>query len=154
MNFNYNESEYGEQFKNHLIEEYKLYVEMADRISQRRMDANSFYLSVNTLLVAFLTLFLKRNGDESSVLWIIAAVTGIISCGTWYFILKSYRQLNAGKFKVVHLMESKLPISPYDAEWKELGKGTDESKYWPLTHIEVILPILFFIIYITIILIR
>ena len=34
------------------LEQYKLYVEMADRISSRRQNANSFFLSINTAIVA------------------------------------------------------------------------------------------------------
>ena len=32
--------EYGTNYQAHLLEEYKLYVEMADRVSQRRAVAN------------------------------------------------------------------------------------------------------------------
>ena len=39
---------YGTEFENHLFDQYKLYVEMADRISARRMLANSFFVGVHT----------------------------------------------------------------------------------------------------------
>ena len=39
-----------------LLEQYKLYVEMTDRISQRRMNANTFFISVNTLLLTIITI--------------------------------------------------------------------------------------------------
>ena len=42
-----NPEKYGEKYKEHLLEQYKLYVEMADRISGRRQTANSFFLSIN-----------------------------------------------------------------------------------------------------------
>jgi len=44
--------EYGSEYNSHVIEIYKLYVEMADRISTRRQLANSFFLSINTAIVA------------------------------------------------------------------------------------------------------
>ena len=47
-----------------MFEQYKLYVEMADRISQRRMNANTFFISVNTLLCA-VTSFL----NDASATW-------------------------------------------------------------------------------------
>ena len=35
---------YGTEFENHLFGQYKLYVDMADRVSSRRMLANSFFV--------------------------------------------------------------------------------------------------------------
>ena len=49
------EEEYGENYKAHLLEQYKLYVEMADRISARRQTANSFFLSINTAIIALIS---------------------------------------------------------------------------------------------------
>src|SRR5262245_9792406 len=46
-------------FQNHLLEQYKLYVEMADRISQRRGTANTFFLTVNTAIIGALGTFIK-----------------------------------------------------------------------------------------------
>ncbi|MGL6307740.1 hypothetical protein ACSZMF_18840 [Aeromonas caviae] len=40
-------SAYGEEYEKHLFEQYKMFVDMADRVSARRMLANSF-LSVFT----------------------------------------------------------------------------------------------------------
>ena len=37
-----------------LLEQYKLYVEMADRVSARRGLTNSFFLTLNTSVVAAL----------------------------------------------------------------------------------------------------
>lgn len=108
---------------------------MADRISQRRANTNAFFISVNTFLIAMVTLF----GSNYSVFMIIA-VTGIILACAWYFLLKSYRQLNSGKFKVLHEIEALLPISPYDIEWSKLELGKNKKLYWPISHLEVMLP--------------
>jgi hypothetical protein len=51
------EVEYGEAYRQHLFDQYKLAVEMADRVSARRMQANTFFLAVNTgLLTVFANL--------------------------------------------------------------------------------------------------
>lgn len=50
---------YGSEFEKHLFEQYKLYVEMADRISARRMLANSFFVGVHTALITAFTVLLK-----------------------------------------------------------------------------------------------
>lgn len=127
-----------------MLEQYKLYVEMADRISQRRMSANTFFISVNTLLFAA-TSFL----DDATTLWkLVIGVLGCILCFAWYFTLNSYRQLNSGKFKVIHEIEKLLPLNGYAYEWEVLGGGEKKSKYWPLSHVEKIVPVIFFFSYI------
>ena len=118
---------YGVEFQNHLLEQYKLYVEMADRISGRRMLANSFFVGVHTTLTIVFTALLKK--DMLTPDWLIAApfITLIFLCYVWERVVKSYRQLNSGKYKVVLLLEEALPAAPYDAEWTALGKGIDRS---------------------------
>jgi hypothetical protein len=58
----------------------------------------------------------------------------------WFVNLLSYRQLNSGKFKVIHEIETQLPYACYDREWDILGRGTAASKYLPMTHIEQYVP--------------
>jgi len=126
-----------------VFEQYKLYVEMADRISQRRMSANTFFISVNTLLFAA-TSFL----NEATMQWkLMIGVLGLVLCFAWYFTLNSYRQLNSGKFKVIHEIEKLLPLNGYAYEWEMLGGGEKKSKYWPLSHVEKIVPIVFAVAY-------
>jgi hypothetical protein len=50
-----NPSQYGEKFPEHLLEQYKMYVQMADNISARRADSNQFYVKVLSALQAVVT---------------------------------------------------------------------------------------------------
>lgn len=109
------------------------------------MDTNSFFLSANTLLVGFITLFYSFSNDKY-LQCIAGAAVGIILCGAWFFLLQSYRKLNSGKFKVIHQLEALLPISLYELEWNILENR--KKLYWPLSHIEVLFPIIFATVYI------
>lgn len=143
------ENEYGENYQNHLLEQYKLYVEMADRISQRRAMSNTYFVTINSLILTIFSAIASLDTFEISRKWIlVVAATGILISITWWWIIRSYRLLNSGKFKVIHEIEKLLPISPYDAEWTAVGRGKDCSKYLPLTHIEQWVPILFIIVYV------
>ena len=44
-----------EKWRSLLIDQYKLYVEMADRVSSRRAAANTYFLSLNTAVVALVS---------------------------------------------------------------------------------------------------
>jgi len=139
-------SEYGEHYRTHVMEIYKLYVSLADNISARRQNANSFYLTVNTGLAAFLGYTKMAPPDEQPLIY-LALFAGIILCYTWYRLIKSYKGLNSAKFRIIHLIEQALPLSPYDAEWEACGRGCDSSKYTPFTHVELYVPWIFILLY-------
>ncbi|ETR66488.1 MAG: hypothetical protein OMM_12738 [Candidatus Magnetoglobus multicellularis str. Araruama] len=65
---------------------------------------------------------------------------GIVLNYVWYINIKSYRQLNSGKFEIIQQMEKQLPFQCYSDEWKLLGKGKDSEKYRQLTKIESDVP--------------
>ncbi len=140
---------YGAEYAAHRFEQYKLYVEMADRISTRRQTANSFFLSINTALLAFLGVYAQISRSSKAPLpWVTAvALAGIVLCYYWYRLVRSYKDLNSGKFNVIHAIEAELPLAPYAAEWKALGEGRDPSLYLPFTEVEVRIPWVFAALY-------
>lgn len=138
---------YGAEFEKHIFEQYKLYVEMTDRISARRMLANSFFVGVHTALITAFTVLLKEKVLLPTLVGLAPFLAVIILCFVWWRVIHSYRQLNSGKFKVVHALEQMLPVAPYDAEWNALGAGNNRKLYLPLTHIENWVPVCFGVLY-------
>jgi hypothetical protein len=138
-------------FRDAVLEQYKIYVDMADKISARRSLTNTFFLTLNTLIFAFLGVLWKDpppTGPPTPVL-IAALVVTLAQSGAWWFIVRSYRQLNTGKYIVIGLLEERLPASPYwAAEWTILGRGKDPRTYLPLTHAEQWVPVVFATTYI------
>ena len=128
----------GDKIQDHLIEQYKIYVEMADRISSRRFQTNRFYVTLLSGLLALLSLVVTRNAFSSvlSVVFVAVGILGIALCILWYINIHSYRQLNSGKFQVIHEMEQHLPFPAYEREWELLGGGKDGKKYRQLTKVE------------------
>lgn len=129
---------YGDKFQDHLIEQYKIYVEMADRISSRRFQTNRFYVTLLSGLLALLSLVVNINAF-SSVLYVVFVAVGILGialCILWYVNIHSYRQLNSGKFQVIHEMEQHLPFPAYEREWEILREGKEGKKYRRLSKVE------------------
>ena len=62
---------HNDKWYSHLLDQYKLYVEMADRISSRRATANSYFLSVNSAILAFVGYLTSK--DATAELWLLAA---------------------------------------------------------------------------------
>ncbi len=133
------ENEASQQY----LELYKLAVEMADRVSARRATANAFFLTVNTALLAFV------SSGSLNVLWLVA-LAGIALSGTWWVLLKSYRDLNAAKFQVITEMENNLEASVFGDERKRLKEKRQEGwrgRYAEFGAVERFVPFIFAALY-------
>ena len=159
----------GVSYEAALLEQYKLYVELVDRVSQRRAMTNNYFLSINSLVAIVVGGFLANPPDAPTwfLVFPLIIVEGV--CVAWFWIVRSYRQLSGGKWKVVRALEERLPASPWWTEWaialgKEtedkgkdrssqgvlagFAKGTYRSLYTPLTRLEQCIPVLFGLTYV------
>lgn len=146
--FSKKENEYGDNYKEHLFEQYRLYVESVEKTSDRRQHANNYFITINTALISLIGLSFKVKIFES-VLWakLFLVLVGIIICFIFCYLIKSYKQLNSGKFKVIHEIEKNLPLALYYYEWKILKEGKEKNVYYPFSHIEILIPWVFGFIY-------
>lgn len=135
----------GGKYQDHLFDMYKLYVEMTDRISQRRAQANTLFLTLNTALLAAMGVIVSKN--VNLLFFAIVGLAGLANCYFWRRLIVSYKQMNSGKFEVIHEIEAVLPLQLYKAEWIALGEGKNPKKYAPFTHIEQNVPIIFMALY-------
>ena len=146
--FSKNEKDYGNDYKEHLFEQYKLYVESIEKTSDRRQHANNYFITINTALISLIGLsFQIKIFENLAGVKAVLAFVGIIIWVVFGYLIRSYKQLNTGKFDVIHKIEEHLPLAMYKYEWEVLGKGEDNKKYYPFSHIELIIPWVFGIIY-------
>ena len=128
-----------------LLEIYKLHAELADRVSQRREGANRLYVSVLAGMVTFLAVSIRFGvGDVSSdVMLRSGGVLGALLSLSWFVVLRSYRQLNSGKFKALRDLETQLTYPFFTTEWELL-----QNRYWKLTVVETALPCIFCLLFV------
>lgn len=102
-----------------------------------------------TGLLALLSIVFQFRGGAAlqQVVLLIVGVVGILLCYTWYVTIRSFRQLNSEKYKVVREVEKRLPFAFYDVVWAYLGRGDDPKLYKPLTHVEQYIPVFFALVY-------
>lgn len=147
--FRADEKDYGQQYKDHLFSQYQLFIESAEKISDRRQNANNYFITINTVLISFLgVLFQSKLLEDISWVKSLVSFVGIVICVIFWFLLRSYKQINTGKFKVIHEIEQKLPLGLYDYEWKVLEEGKNKKVYYPFSHVEMIIPWVFGAIYV------
>ncbi len=130
------------------LEIYKLHAELADRVSQRREGANRLFVTLLTgLMAAGVAMVTTGSSTEPDriVFWLVGAV-GLCLSASWYVIIRSYRQLNTGKFKVLLQLEENISYPFFTREWEFLEEGRKRQTYWKLTLVERSLPIVFFLL--------
>lgn len=135
---------YGPSFRTDLFEQYRIYVASAEKISERRVNANNYLLTVNAFLV---TLYGVAAASKYRTHWtILVPITGMLVAATWHRIITSYRDLNTVKFQVIHELEEHMPAALYRYEWDQAEYGRGKA-YHPLSHLERWIPVIFMILY-------
>lgn len=131
-----------------LLDQYKLYVESAENVTMKRASASRFYLTVLAGLLAVFSLPKDVVAAQFQVvLYAGIGLLGMVLCVVWFANLHSYRQLNKGKYRIIHEMEQRLPFAPFRREWDILGHGKDVSRYRPISKLEQAIPTAFFALY-------
>jgi len=125
-----------------LLEQYKIAVEMADRVSARREGANKIFLSANSIIFAFLA----TQGTLYEI-HVFISVVGILISLVWATTIQNYKNLNSAKYAVIHEMEDLLPWKVYKNEWDKLKQGRNKKIYAKLTVVEKRLPWIFLVFY-------
>ena len=135
------------------IEQYKLYVEMADRVSARRIEASKFYTSLVSAFFAVIPILLTQNVSPyvQNLSLFIISLLGIALCIVWSINLRSYKQLNGLKFEVINEMEGHLPFRCFEQEWKLISNPDNNRNYTRLSQVEMFVPFLFSIFFVGII---
>ena len=145
-----NPSEYGGKYSDHLLEQYKLYVEMADRISQRRDQSNRFYSGLLAGMIALMAVLVRLDiSDDAWVLvFLVGGLFGSFLSVVWLVNIRSYRSLNTAKFTVINELEKSLPTQGYTNEWNLLRSPSDTPRYFQLTRVEQFVPVMMFLLFV------
>lgn len=134
------------------LELYRLFLATAEKVSDRRMQANAWMLSVNSAIVGLYGYLgqgkASVEGAEMMIWrWAIPAA-GILICLGWAALLGSYSKLNGAKFQVLHEIEAELPYPPFLREqhfYRQSGRrrlsGVESAVPWSFVALYAILII-------------
>lgn len=116
------------------FEQYKLFIESAEKTSDKRITQNNIYLTIN---LAFISYISTQNFDIKQT--IIMIIIGILICAIWFCTINNYSKRNKIKFEIINESEyGKL----YKEEWKRISVLTSLTTY------EKISSLIFIILYI------
>jgi hypothetical protein len=131
--------DYGEMLTTHLLEQYKLFVNASLDVTSKRLEANKFHLTLNSIVFGFASYLTTL--DQNAVIVLLSFV-GILSSIVWLKNLFAYKELNKAKFMVIHELEKHLPACLFKYE-----EACYLKKYYGLTSTEKYYPIIFIILY-------
>ena len=125
---------------------YKLHATLADNVTKHRGASNALYLSlVSGLLVVYVGQ-IGNIGIPVRTFVAISSILGILLAVSWIISIDHYRKLNTAKFILLHKLEQQLVFDFFTQEWDFLKRN--KSRYFDLTRIEKILPLLFITAYV------
>jgi hypothetical protein len=126
---------------------FELYLATAEKVSDRRAQANAWMLSVNGAIVGLYG-YLQADklvveaADRQVWLWAIPAA-GVIVCLAWAALLTSYRTLNGAKFQVLQEIEADFPVKLFTREQVIYR----EKRRKGLSKVEMMVPLCFVVLY-------
>jgi hypothetical protein len=130
-----------------VLEQYKLYVEMTDRLGARRNLMNTFFLTLHTAVFTVIGVFWKdRPAIDEPWLLVFPLAVCLTLCAVWLRILLRYGTISAAKYAVIEALEERLPARPFsggESYGALAGWGFSRS----LTVSEAAVPVIFAAIY-------
>ena len=117
------------------FEQYKIMIDSAERNSDKRIQQNNIYLTIN---LAFLSYILTL---KNLLQIIITSVIGIAICIIWFLSILNYCKRNKVKFDIINEIEEEFGLLLFKEEWKRISVLTSLSIY------ERIISVIFIIIY-------
>jgi hypothetical protein len=128
-----------------LLEQYRLAVEMADKVSERRAGANRFFVTILSAFVAFVSASFQFLSKEEvvAVSTLTVGVVAIVLSVLWWRLIQIFVALNRAKFAVINELEEHLPARPYGEEWRRL----QHEGYVGLSYVESFVPWAFAVLF-------
>lgn len=147
----------GEQFteKDRLLEIYKLHVNVANDISNRRVSVNRhFTFVISGLIVAFVALLSVEEGSAGKQLMnkfqyfvdgciIAVGGVGMVISIIWWLSVNTYLNANSVRYAVMKELEARLEFQFMGRAWELMGPSYKTKSYKDVAIVELILPIAF-----------
>ena len=133
--FQVSPSDYGSKYQSHLLAQYKLAVERADAVSERRAATNEFYLVIVSVLLSIAGFGVGGTFVGTPVIppsvapWL--GLVGVIVSSSWLASIYASNQLNRAKFYVINRLEERLPAAVFTVEWRYRLSQTESREPKP-----------------------
>lgn len=125
INKNFNPSDRiqnPEEFRNKdmMFEQYKLLVDSAHKIEDRRGGSNNIFIGINTILVSILVHLEQLGRVETSEMLLVPVLTfvGVLIAFDWLKVIESYKKMNSLNYSLIKSFENFLPTYVFSLRGK------------------------------------
>lgn len=102
-----------------LLEQYRIMIETSEKLMQRRQETVTLYTTLCTTLIAFIgASFAFPDLLLRAMILLLSGLLLVLLCRNWRLSLQSYDLNNTGKFKVINLLEKRLPAEIFECEYR------------------------------------
>jgi hypothetical protein len=117
------------------FEEFKLYYESTEKVTDRRLETNRWNYSVCIATLVAIAVLTRWTLAATALIWIgfaaveILAATAILFCVLWVGQIRDFKNLNNAKFAVLNAMAPNVEFDPngvaisycpFEKEWNKL----------------------------------
>jgi hypothetical protein len=129
----------GTDEQRYSFDEYKLYYESTEKVTDRRLAANNWNYGLCTAVIIAIAGLANWSPSQPGFGLVIFAVIlmlagmGMLLCTLWIGQIRDFKELNDAKFKVLNAMaplvqfgagDARTSATPFEREWKIM----DEKK--------------------------
>lgn len=160
----------------HSFDEFKLYYDSTEKVTDRRLDTNRWNYSICIAILVAVAVLTKWSLTTTNLIWVGFAAVAVLSamavlfCFLWIGQIRDFKKLNNAKFAVLNEMAPTLDFHPdrpgevtsycpFDKEWAKLSKldalsevGRSNIIALKSSNIEYFIPKAFAVLFATIIL--
>jgi hypothetical protein len=128
-----------------VTEQYELMLQTTESLQARRQTLHTFFMSINSVLLAAIGFIGKQSLDTSAVAIgvVLLGLTGAVMSWSWRQQLVLYGTVSASKWEVINQIEEVLPSRPFCAEYKALKRKGYKLSTVPFTEAEGRIPTYF-----------
>ena len=139
-----------------MIKQYEMFVETSEELVRRKQTVNSFYITLNSLIISVVLAafsfaqsfsLLGLQIKYSTLIICLLSVVGAIVCLSWHSLIQSYADLNGSKMKIISYIETQLAYNLYHTEWQLVSQKKGNKKYKSFSAKEKLIAKLFLGLY-------
>jgi hypothetical protein len=123
----------------HSFDEFKLYYDSTEKVTDRRLDTNRWNYSICIAILVAIATITNWTLTNPVLLWagvaadVLLSIMAILFCALWIGQIRDFKNLNNAKFNVLNEMAPNVEFDathpgqiisfcPFDKEWKKLSE--------------------------------
>jgi hypothetical protein len=123
----------------HSFDEFKLYYESTEKVTDRRLDTNRWNYSICIAILVAIATITNWSLTNPRLLWVglaadvLLCLMAVLFCALWIGQIRDFKNLNNAKFTVLNEMAPRVDFDasnpgaitsfcPFDKEWKKLNE--------------------------------